>query len=48
MLIQCTKKLLDQLSIRPEFGIEEEPLFSWHANLVTMSRKAVVLVNENF
>lgn len=47
MLIQCTKKLLDQLNIKPELQIKEEPLFSWHANLVTVNRrKAVVLMND--
>lgn len=47
MLIQCTKKLLDQLNIKPELNIEEEPLLSWHANLITFNRrKTVVLVND--
>jgi len=48
MLIQCTKKLLDQLNIKPESQVDEDPLFSWHANLITVDRrKAVVLVNDN-
>ncbi|KAB2332625.1 plasmid pRiA4b ORF-3 family protein [Bacillus mesophilum] len=47
MLIQCTKKLLDQLNMKAESGFEEEPLFSWHANLLTINRrKTVVLVND--
>ena len=47
MLIQCTKKLLDQLKIKPAIGVEEEPLFSWHANLITINRrKVVVIVND--
>lgn len=47
MLIQCTKKLLDQLKIKPEALIEEDPLFSWHANLLTLNRrKAVAFVND--
>lgn len=47
MHIQGTKKLLDQLKISPEIQHEEDPLFSWHANLVTVNRrKAVVLVND--
>ena len=47
MLIQCTRKLLKQLDIEPESEIEEEPLFSWHANLKTVNRrKAVVLAND--
>ncbi|WNS75133.1 plasmid pRiA4b ORF-3 family protein [Bacillus sp. DTU_2020_1000418_1_SI_GHA_SEK_038] len=47
MLIQCTKKLLDQLGIKPETQEEEEPLFSWHAHLITLNRrKTLVLVND--
>ncbi|MBS4190146.1 plasmid pRiA4b ORF-3 family protein [Bacillus sp. FJAT-49705] len=47
MLIQCTKKLLDQLDIKPQSHIEAEPLFSWHAHLLTINRrKTVVLVND--
>lgn len=47
MLIQCTKKLLDQINIEPVPPIEEEPLFSWHANLLILNRrKTVVLVND--
>lgn len=47
MLIQCTKKLLDQLKVTPEPTMEEVPLFSWHANLITINRrKTVVLINN--
>ena len=47
MLIQCTKKLLDELKIKPAASIEEQPLFSWHANLITVNRrKTVVLCND--
>lgn len=47
MIIHCTKKLLDQLNIKPESIFEEDPLYSWHANLITINRrKAVVLVND--
>jgi len=47
MLIQCTKKLLDQLNVKPQASAEEESLFSWHANLITVNRrKTVVLVND--
>lgn len=47
MLIQCTKKLLDQLKIKPNTPPDEHPLFSWHANLITMDRrKTVVLTND--
>ncbi len=49
MLIQCTKKLLDELKIKPEStSIEEASLFSWHANFLTINRKkTVVLVNDS-
>ncbi|MBT2699074.1 plasmid pRiA4b ORF-3 family protein [Bacillus sp. ISL-40] len=47
MLIQCTKKLLDELEVPPVTEIEENPLFSWHANLLKVGRKkTVVLVND--
>ena len=47
MLIQCTKKLLDELNSKPEGQVDEEPLFSWHANLIIVNRrKTVVLVND--
>ena len=50
LLIQCTKKLLDELKIKPG-SLQEPPaaelLFSWHANLIKLKRrKAVVLVND--
>lgn len=47
MLIQCTKKLLNELKIKEVAHIDEEPLFSWHANLIIINRrKTVVLVND--
>ncbi len=47
MLIQCTKKLLDELKIKPEENTEEDPLFSWHGNLITLNkRKTLILVND--
>jgi hypothetical protein len=48
MLIQCTKKLLDQLKIKPDLEKQETPLFSWHANLITIDRrKTIVLMNDS-
>ena len=48
MLIQCTKKLLGELEIKPVPSIEEAPLFSWHANIITVNRrKTVVLCNDS-
>ncbi|SNX52874.1 plasmid pRiA4b ORF-3 family protein [Thermoanaerobacterium sp. RBIITD] len=47
MLIQCTKKLLDVLERKPVTYEEENLLFSWHANLITLNRrKTIVLVND--
>lgn len=47
MLIQCTKKLLDELKIKPELEVKEEPVFSWHANVVEDdNKKSVVLLND--
>ncbi len=52
MLIQCTKKLLDELKVKPGDlqapPGEVNPLFAWHANLLRLQRrKAVVLVNDS-
>jgi hypothetical protein len=47
MLIQCTKKLIDELKLKQVSEVEEDPLFSWHANIITVSRKKmVVFVND--
>ncbi|MBO1005898.1 plasmid pRiA4b ORF-3 family protein [Pseudogracilibacillus auburnensis] len=47
MLIHCTKKLLDELKIKPEPQEEQDDFFSWHANLITMNRRKTVLVMNN-
>ncbi|WP_200084741.1 DUF6933 domain-containing protein [Salicibibacter cibi] len=49
MLIQCTKKLLDELYEKPDSDVDQaSSLFSWHANVITINRrKAVVVVNDN-
>lgn len=47
MNICCTKKLQDELAIKPPALDAIAPLFSWHANLLRINRKkAVVLVND--
>jgi hypothetical protein len=48
MLIQCTKKLLDELKVAPVKPAEEgAPLLSWHANILKIGRhKFMVLVND--
>ncbi|BCB05823.1 plasmid pRiA4b ORF-3 family protein [Bacillus sp. KH172YL63] len=48
MLIQCTKKLLDELKVTPVTEAENvNPLVSWHANIVKNGRyKFLVLVND--
>jgi hypothetical protein len=48
MLIQCTKKLLSELKVEPSVSLEEEALFSWHANMITVNRrKTLVLMNDS-
>jgi len=48
MLIQCTKKLLDELNVKLTVVNDEKPLFCWHANLITINhRKTVVLLNDS-
>ncbi|WLR41543.1 plasmid pRiA4b ORF-3 family protein [Bacillus carboniphilus] len=47
MRIQCTKKLLDELNVPVAVKEEEDPFYSWHANLIKLGRKkTVVLVND--
>ncbi|HWK24089.1 MAG TPA: plasmid pRiA4b ORF-3 family protein [Ureibacillus sp.] len=48
MLIQCTKKLLEQLKIKPHEPIKEQnPLFSWHAHFILVNRrKTIVLIHD--
>ncbi|SKC40416.1 plasmid pRiA4b ORF-3 family protein [Maledivibacter halophilus] len=48
MLIQCTKKLMDILKTKTTLIKDEKPLFSWHANLISINRRnTVVLVNDS-
>lgn len=48
MLISCTKKLQDQLKIKPCMVEISDPLFSWHANMISINRrKTLVLVNDD-
>ena len=48
MHIRCTKKLLVELKVEPESVTEDNPLFSWHANLIMVNRrKVVVLMNDH-
>lgn len=47
MIISCTKKLQDELGIKPSLLITDKPLYSWHANMLRVNRrKTVVLVND--
>lgn len=47
MKLQCTKKLLDQMKIKAELEVVEDEGFSWHANIVTIDRKKLlVLVHD--
>ena len=48
MQIGCTKKLLDTLDVTVCNQIEENDLFCWSANLLTIKRrKAVVVINDS-
>ena len=47
MLINCTKKLQDELMIKPEKEEVFDSLYSWHANIIKINRrKTMVLVND--
>ncbi|HLR09757.1 MAG TPA: plasmid pRiA4b ORF-3 family protein [Sporosarcina sp.] len=47
MQIQATKKLLDRLPVEVVEVTEGNPLYDWHANLVTIHRRqVVVLMND--
>lgn len=47
MIISCTKKLQDELGIKPMKLQVENPLFSWHANILRVNRrKTITLVND--
>lgn len=47
MLIHCTRKLLDELGLKPELGVQEGELYSWHAKLISINRrKCLVLLNN--
>ncbi|WP_423408311.1 plasmid pRiA4b ORF-3 family protein [Heyndrickxia sp. MSNUG] len=47
MLIHCSKKLLDELKIKPDPELAEEPLFSWSAHVLTIQRKKMVVAVNN-
>lgn len=47
MQIICTKKLLDELQVKPSLPEETSPLYTWSANLIKINRrKTVVLMCE--
>jgi len=47
MIISCTKKLQDELGIKPALLQVENSLFSWHANILRINRrKTIVFVND--
>ncbi|MBO0587223.1 plasmid pRiA4b ORF-3 family protein [Sporosarcina sp. E16_8] len=48
MLIRCTKKMLVELKVEAESVAEVDPFFSWHANIIIVNRrKVVVLMNDH-
>jgi hypothetical protein len=48
MIIRCTQKLLAELKIRsiPEES-ENEPFWSWHANVFRIERRKCVLITND-
>lgn len=47
MQLCCTKKMLDELGVVPQSESEENDLFCWSANLITVNRKkTIVVVND--
>ena len=47
MVIHCTKKLLDALNLPPVSVDTPDPFFSWHANLLTVNRRRVLLLTND-
>lgn len=48
MIIGCTKKLQSEIGRTYEYNNEDNDLYSWSANLITIKRrKAVVVVNDS-
>lgn len=46
MLIKCTKKLLDEIKVKP-CEADTPDFYSWHANITIINRhKAVILIND--
>ncbi|WP_315078605.1 plasmid pRiA4b ORF-3 family protein [uncultured Clostridium sp.] len=48
MNIGLTKKLIDTLKIKAEINKVEKDLFTWTANLITLSRRKVVIVVNDY
>ncbi|MFZ3578040.1 DUF6933 domain-containing protein [Virgibacillus sp. DJP39] len=46
MNVQCTKKLLDLSRVKPTESVEEEPVFSWHANVITLKSNLVPVTSR--
>lgn len=44
MKLQCTKKLLDQLKIKPESMEAGDERFSWHGNFLTVERRKMLVI----
>lgn len=47
MYLECTKKLLDYLGVKPDKACSQDasdPLYTWTANLLTINRRKVIVV----
>src|SRR5690554_3577406 len=47
MNIQCTKKLLDKMKVKPEEIADKSDFFDWHANLIQFNRHNTIVFTNN-
>ena len=49
MKIQCTKKLLDKMKVKPEEIADKSDFFDWYANLIQFNgHNTIVITNSLF
>lgn len=47
MIIRCTRKLLEELSVQPADVADVSPVSSWHANLLLIDRRKCAIVTHD-
>ena len=47
MNIQCTKKLLDKMKVKPEEIADKSDFFDWHANLIQFNNHNTIVFTNN-